>query len=177
MYMTLRCTWWLFSVLIKYSQSDAIWVSSFNILGPQPSSEEVVRTHFAELSCLFSDFANRLALAPELFSAHLITQECYNSATDNCPKTDRKGLLLMKGLTSTIKNQPQLLTKKFRGHLILIQSLMNLKQEWVIMERSELEDHCIKFLRACIDEWSVIIKAARVLLKDWKEVVMELSMD
>ena len=132
MYMTLRCTWWLYSVLIKHSQCNSIWLSSFNILGPQPSSEEVVRTHFAELSRLFSDFANRLALAPELFSAHLITQECYNSATDICPKTDQeKGLLLMKGLTS-IKNQPQLLTKKFSGHLLLMQSLMNLKQEWVI---------------------------------------------
>ena len=42
----------------------------------------------------------------------VITQECFNSATDNSPKTDmEKGLLVMKGLTSTIKSQPQLLTK------------------------------------------------------------------
>ena len=67
------------------------------------------RTHYGELSDLVSDSANRLALAPQLFGACLITQECFNSATDNSPKTDReKGLLLMKGLTSTIKSQPQL---------------------------------------------------------------------
>ena len=87
-------------------------MSSFNSLGPQSSPEEVFRTHYAELSRLVSDSANRLALAPELFSARLITQECYNSATDNSPKSDQeKGLLLIKGLTSTIQSQPQLLTK------------------------------------------------------------------
>ena len=70
------------------------------------------RTYYAELSRLVSDSTNRLALAPELFGTRLITQECFNSATDNSPKTDmEKGLLLMKGLTSTIKSQPQLLTK------------------------------------------------------------------
>ena len=84
-------------------------MSSFNCLGPQSSPEEVFRTYYAELSCLVSDSSNRLALAPELFGAHLITKECYNSATDNCPKTDQeKGLLLMRGLMSTIKNLPQL---------------------------------------------------------------------
>ena len=35
------------------------------------------------------------------------------------------------------------------------------------MERSELEDHCIKFLRACIDIRGAIAKAARALQKDW----------
>ena len=87
-------------------------MSSFNSLGPQSSPEEVFRTHYAELSGLVSDSANRLALAPQLFGARLITLECHNSATDNCPKTDmEKGLLLMRGLMSTIKSQPQLLTK------------------------------------------------------------------
>ena len=66
----------------------------------------------AELSRLVSDSANRLALADELYSAYLITLECYNSATDNSSKTDQeKGRLLMKGLMSTINSQPQLLTK------------------------------------------------------------------
>ena len=33
----------------------------------------------------------------------------FNSTTDNCPKSDmEKGLLLMRGLMSTIKNLPQL---------------------------------------------------------------------
>ena len=87
-------------------------MSSFNCLGPQSSPEEVFRTHYAELSRLVSDSSNRLALAPELFSTRLISVECFNSATDNSPKSDmEKGLLLMKGLMSTIKSQPLLLTK------------------------------------------------------------------
>ena len=44
-------------------------------------------------------------------------------------------------------------------------------------ERSELEDHCTKFLRACIDIRGAIAMAARALQKDWKEVGMELNMD
>ena len=87
-------------------------MSSFNSLGPRSSPEEVFRTHYAELSRLVSDSTNRLALAPELFGAQLITKECFNSATDNCPKSDmEKGLLLMRGLMSTINSQPQLLSK------------------------------------------------------------------
>ena len=46
-----------------------------------------------------------------------------------------------------------------------------------IMERSELEDHCIKFLRACIEIRGTIAKAARALQKDWKEVGIELNME
>ena len=40
-----------------------------------------------------------------------------------------------------------------------------------IIEQSELEDHCIKFLRACIEIRGAIAKAARALQKDWKEGV------
>ena len=86
-------------------------MSSFNCLGPQSSPEEVFRTYYAELSRLVSDSNNRLALAPELFSTRLISLECFYSATDNSPKSDmEKGLLLMRGLMSTIKSQPLLLT-------------------------------------------------------------------
>ena len=46
-----------------------------------------------------------------------------------------------------------------------------------ITERSELEDHCTKFLRACIDIKGPIAKTAGALQKDWKEVGMELDMD
>ena len=46
-----------------------------------------------------------------------------------------------------------------------------------IMEQSELEDHCIKFLRACIEIRGSIAMAARALQKDWKEVGMELNID
>ena len=56
-----------------------------------------------------SDSTNRLALAPKLYSARLITKDCYNCATDNSSKTDiEKGLHLLRGLISTIKTQPQL---------------------------------------------------------------------
>ena len=68
------------------------------------------RTHYAKLSCLVFDSNNRLPLANELFSAQLITLDCYNSATDNAAKTDmEKGVLLMKGLMTSINTQPQLL--------------------------------------------------------------------
>ena len=76
------------------------------------SSPEVFRTHYAELSRLVSDSNNRLSLAEELFSTRLITLDCYNSVTDNAAKTDKeKGVLLMKGLMTSINTQPQLLTK------------------------------------------------------------------
>ena len=72
------------------------------------SAPEVFRTHYAELSRLVSDSNNRLSLANELFSARLITSDCYNSATDNVAKADvEKGVLLMKGLMNTINTQPQ----------------------------------------------------------------------
>ena len=46
-----------------------------------------------------------------------------------------------------------------------------------ITGQSELEDHCTKFLRACIDIKGPIAKAAGALQKDWKEVGMELNVD
>ena len=46
-----------------------------------------------------------------------------------------------------------------------------------ITERSELEDHCTKFLRACIEIRGAIAMAARALQKDWKEMGMELNID
>ena len=76
------------------------------------SAPEVFRTHYAKLSDLASDSNNRLCLANELFSARLITFECYNSATDSAVTTGmEKGVLLMKGLMSTINTQPQSLPK------------------------------------------------------------------
>ena len=74
------------------------------------SAPDVFRTHSAELSRLVFDSNNRLSLTIELFSARLITPDCYNNSTDNATKTDmEKGLLLMKGLMNTINTQPQLL--------------------------------------------------------------------
>ena len=108
-------------------------MSSFNSLGPQSSPVEVFRTHYAELSHLVSDSSNRLALAPELFSTRLISLECFNSATDNSPKSDmEKGLLLMKGLMSSIKIQPQLLTK-------LIDSLRKIEVFKLIAEKIQCD--------------------------------------
>ena len=84
----------------------------FQSTGQHPSSQDVFRTHYAKLSHLVSDSNNRLPLANELFSARLITLDCYNSVTDNAAKTDmEKGVLLMKGLMTSINTQPQLLKK------------------------------------------------------------------
>lgn len=56
--------------------------------------------------------SNRLSIAPELFSARLITGQCHASAVDDSPKTDaEKGTSLMIGLMSTINAQPQLIIK------------------------------------------------------------------
>ena len=58
-------------------------------------------------SHLVSDSNNRLPLVNELFSAQFITLDCYNRATDSAAETDmEKGVLLMKGLISTINTQP-----------------------------------------------------------------------
>ena len=46
-----------------------------------------------------------------------------------------------------------------------------------ITERSELENYCTKFLRACIEIRGAIAMAARALQKDWKEVGMDLNTD
>ena len=102
----------IFFLRIGSSQTNNIsYESKSQVCIDVQSLPEAFKRHYAELSRLVSDFANRLALAPELFGAHLITMECYNSATDNSPKPDaEKGVLLMKGLMFTIKEQPQLLT-------------------------------------------------------------------
>ena len=72
------------------------------------SAPKVFRKYYAELSHLVSNSNNRLSLASELFSAEVITFQCYDSATDNAAKTDmEKGVLLMKSLMSTINTQPQ----------------------------------------------------------------------
>ena len=76
------------------------------------SAPEVFRTYYAELSRLVSDSNNRLSLANELFSARLITFECYNSAIVIDAKTGiEKGTLLMSYLMTTIKTQPHLFKK------------------------------------------------------------------
>ena len=55
--------------------------------------------------------SNRLRIAPKLYSARLITTECHDRAVDDSSKSDvEKGTSLMRGLKSSINNQPQLLT-------------------------------------------------------------------
>ena len=39
----------------------------------------------------------------------------------------------------------------------------------------ELEDHCIQFLKACIKVGGPIVKASRVLQKDWIDLGMKLN--
>ena len=78
----------------------------------QSTHEEMFRTHFYELSQLILVSEHRLSLAPKLYSACLITRECYINATDNSPRTDQeKGLSLVNSLLCTVNTQPQLLTK------------------------------------------------------------------
>ena len=90
-------------------------------------------THYAELSRLVSVSANRLVLAPELFSTRLISLECFNSVTDDSRKSDmEKGQLLMRGLMSSIKFQPQLLTK-------LINSLRKLEVFKFVAEKMQCD--------------------------------------
>lgn len=56
--------------------------------------------------------SNRLCIASKLYSARLITTECHDRAVDDSAKSDvEKGTSLMRGLRSSIDNQPQLLTK------------------------------------------------------------------
>ena len=56
--------------------------------------------------------SNRLLLASELYSARLITSQCYNGATDNNAETDsQKGTYLMRVLMSIIDIQPNSITK------------------------------------------------------------------
>ena len=74
--------------------------------------KKIFITHFANLSRLMSVSDHRLSLASELLSAFLITLDCYNSTTDNSPKSDmEKGQSLMRGLMVSINTNPQLLTK------------------------------------------------------------------
>lgn len=76
------------------------------------SPHEVFRTYHSSLFRLMSISTNRLLLASELYSAHLITSQNYNSATDNNSETDsQKGASLMHGLMYTIDTQPNLITK------------------------------------------------------------------
>ena len=74
--------------------------------------KKVFRKHFAELSDLMTVSSNRLSLATRLYSAELITEECYDEAVDDSPRTDKvKGTSLAKAVKATINSQPQLITK------------------------------------------------------------------
>ena len=74
--------------------------------------KEVFRKHFAELTNLLSVSTNRLTVAAELYSKKLITEECYDEAVDDSPRTDKvKGTSLAKAVKATINSQPQLITK------------------------------------------------------------------
>ena len=60
------------------------------------------RAHFADLTSLVSVSTNRLSIAPKLFSARLISEQCFDEVVDNSSKTDtEKGLSLMRALKSS----------------------------------------------------------------------------
>ena len=65
------------------------------------------RGQFEALSKLLSVSSNRLAVAPALFGEGLITENSFDEAIDDGPKTDQaKGLSLMKAIKATINEQP-----------------------------------------------------------------------
>ena len=50
-----------------------------------------------------------MSIAPKLFSACLISEQCFDEVVDNSSKTDaEKGLALMRALKSSIHSQPLL---------------------------------------------------------------------
>ena len=75
-------------------------------LGPE-LAVNAFKKQFGALSKLMSVSSNRLAVAPELFSDGLITENSFDEAIDDGPKTDQaKGLSLMKAIKATINEQP-----------------------------------------------------------------------
>ena len=76
------------------------------------SPVEVLRTHYGDLCDLMYVSSNRLSVVSHLFSARLITLNCYNKAVDDSPKPDmEKGTSVMIAVMASVKAQPQLLTK------------------------------------------------------------------
>ena len=56
--------------------------------------------------------ANRLTVAVELYSEELITEESFDEAVDDGPRTDMaKGVSLAKAVKATVNSQPQLMGK------------------------------------------------------------------
>ena len=76
------------------------------------SPVEVLRTQYGDLCDLMYVSSNRLSVASHLFSAGLITFDCYNKAVDDSPKTDmEKGISVMRAVMASITARPQLFTK------------------------------------------------------------------
>ena len=74
--------------------------------------KKVFQTHYAELCDLMSISNNRLSAASNLFSAQLISNNCYDNVVDDSPRSDQvKGHSLMNALRATINAKPQLVTK------------------------------------------------------------------
>ena len=78
-------------------------------------AKEVFWKYFAELTKLMSVATNRLTVAVELYSEELITEECYDEAVDDSPRTDMAKCTSLakslKAVKATINSQPQLITK------------------------------------------------------------------
>ena len=105
--------------LIKLKEIIQVCVVNFivNIINNAigiPSSQchnikDVFRTHFADLTSLVSDSTHRLSIAPKLYSARLISEQCFDEVIDYSSKSDaEKGLALMRALKSSIHSQPLL---------------------------------------------------------------------
>ena len=84
-----------------------IWGGHGPLAPPFPTPMNTFKKQFGALSKLMSVSSNRLAVAPELFSDGLITENSFDEAIDDGPKTDQaKGLSLMKAIKATINEQP-----------------------------------------------------------------------
>ena len=105
--------------LIKLKEIIQVCVVNFivNIINNAigiPSSQchnikDVFRTHFADLTSLVSVSIHRLSIAPKLYSARLISEQCFYEVVDSSSKSDaEKGLALMIALNASIHSQPSL---------------------------------------------------------------------
>ena len=64
------------------------------------------------MNSLVSVSAHRLSIAPKLFSARVISEQCFDEVVDNSSKSDaEKGLSLMNAIKSAINSQPLLFEK------------------------------------------------------------------
>ena len=87
--------------------------------------KKIFRSNYAELSRLVSVSTNRSSIATELYSAHLISETCFDEVQDNSNKTDiDKGSSLMRAIKSSIHSKPNL----FETFIAVLESVEAFKE-------------------------------------------------